>query len=148
MPSTKVGTYAIHAYEVSNNMYARLNSNKAVLGAADVWYGPQALIPRYPAIIVEPQPKRRSYVGTHRFKLIFTVGIFVYHGKVQGSELNRQENEQAASVVEDFIHQDLTLGGLVVAGYVTLVEPGIVFRGEVMVTSTRLTWQGESREGF
>jgi hypothetical protein len=145
---TRIGGLAITGFEVADAVYQKLNDAKDELELEDVWYGPQELIPRYPCVVVEPRPKRRQLNGTHRWDLSFIVVISLYHGKVQTVDLTRLENEEHAVMIEEFIHQDLSLGGKVLLGYVTLSEPGITRRSDTMVVATRMTWEGDSREGF
>ena len=148
---TAIGTLARSTFEVSDALYQMLSEAKEELQVEDVWYSPQNLIPRYPCIIIEPRPRRRRFTATHRWELTFEVSILLYHGKVNSSEVNHRENELQAGLVENFLHADqsrLTLNGLVIFGFVINAEPGLVNRGDVMVTATRLTWQGESREEF
>jgi len=148
---SQIGTLARSTFEVCDALYQMLSEAKEELGLEDVWYSPQALIPRYPCIILEPRPRRRRFNATHRWELTFEVSILLYHGKVDSSEVNHRANELQAGLVENFLHADpnrLTLNGLVVMGFVVNAEPGLVNRGDVMITATRLTWQGESREEF
>lgn len=145
---TRIGTLATTGFEVAEELYTKLNDAKEELTLEDVWYGPQNLIPRYPCIIVEPRPKRRRLNATHRWDLTFSVVIILYHGKVQEVDITRRENEELAVLIEEFVHSDLSLNGKVLMGYITSSEPGVVVRGEAMVTATRMTWEGDSREGF
>lgn len=146
--TTQLGQLARYTYEVTDKLYNLLNDNKEELQLESVWYGPQRLIPTYPCIVLEPRPKRRRFNGTRRWDLEFNVAILLYHSKVQDSETLHRENEEQAILVESFLHQHMDLDGLVIFGYVITVEPGLVTRGDVMITSTRLTWQGTSREEF
>lgn len=143
-----IGTLATKSFEITDKWYQLFTDHKEELAVEDVYYGPQGLIPRYPCVIVEPRPKTRRFNGTRRWDIQFNVVILLYHGKVVDSETLHRENEEAAGVVENFMHQYLNLDGLVLFGYVTAMEPGVVSRGDVMVSATRLTWQGDSREEF
>jgi hypothetical protein len=53
-----------------------------------------------------------------------------------------------SELVEAKLHEDLTLGGLVIFGYVSGIDPGVRLRESEMIRATRLTWDGLSREGF
>lgn len=145
---TAVGTLVSSEFDVADKMYQMALDAKEELLLEDVWYGPQVLIPRYPCLIVEPRPKKRTLSGTHRWEVTFMINLLLYHGKVQTVDVTRRDNQEAAVLIENFYHADPTLGGIVIFGFINQLEPGIVSRGDVMVTATRLTWQGTSREGF
>jgi hypothetical protein len=121
--------------------------NKASLGIADVFYGDQALIPRTPAVTVESGPKSRLLTNTG-FMTTNTIQIYfmVYFGKVQDVQQNKRAADQLSEAIEDLVHLDKQLGGLVVTGYIVEVDPGMAERGkDVLLKANRLTWQGTSK---
>lgn len=127
-------------------------ATKAALGVKEVYYGAQELIPDYPAVEVESFPKERT-LSTERatlrqFHITIRVGIMVLFGKVQSSEINKKEAESLIERIENKLHEDFTLGGLVIAGFVTRVEPGVIPRQGVMLRASRLVWEARSREVF
>lgn len=120
-----------------------LNLNKVTLGLTDVWYGDQEMIPRTPAAAVESGQKTRELSGapdvtTNRF----TVFILVYMAKIQDVQTTRKAADQLAESIEALVHQDNTLGGLVIFGMCTSVEPGYAIRGGTLMRAARITWEG------
>jgi len=113
-----------------------------------VYYGYQQLIPTFPALSVESGRKARVGNGTHRFEIRFSVLMMLEHGQIQSTEVNKKESEELSELVEQKIHEDFTLGGLVLFGYITNIDPGVRLRESEMIRATRLTWEGLSREGF
>jgi hypothetical protein len=74
--------------------------------------------------------------------------MMLEHGKIQSTEINKKESEELSELVEAKLHEDLTLGGLVIFGYISSIDPGVRLRESEMIRATRLTWDGLSREGF
>lgn len=115
----------------------------------DVYYGEQRLIPRFPAIVVEALPKDRGYANTRQYSITFGVSFLILWGSVDGTaEINRKEVDQKAEALEDILHTDKSLGGLLIrdTGRVTRIEPRVNLRGAPKIRASRLTWMGESRE--
>lgn len=133
---------------VSQYIYDILNTGtaKAQLGLAGVWDGEQNLIPQIPAVCVVVGNYTREYAGIpFRTDNTFTVFLIVYHAKIQDVQLNQRECNQRAEAIMDFLHQDLTMGGNVIDGYVTALEPGYLQAGKSMTYVTRLTWVGRTK---
>lgn len=148
---TQLGELAVSDYAITQKIYDILEAHKEPLGLEDVWYGPQTLMPNFPCVTVERRPKARAFNGTRRWDLTFSVGITLFHGRVQEAQLTRQENEGHAYQLEKFMMKDdamLTLDGMVIFGFITSVEPGLLAQREVMYAATRLIWTGSSREVF
>jgi hypothetical protein len=74
--------------------------------------------------------------------------MMLEHGQIQSTEINKRESEELSELVEQKLHEDFTLGGLVLFGFVSGIDPGVRFRESEMIRATRLTWEGLSREGF
>lgn len=148
MPYTKsipVVVQAIHDLLVANAVPA------IVSRAQDIYYGEQRLIPQFPAIVVEALPKDRDYANTRQYGITFRVSILVLWGSVDSTaEVNRKEVDQKAEAIEDVLHSDKDLGGLLVrnTGHVVRIEPRVALRGAPKMRASRLTWMGESREVF
>jgi hypothetical protein len=115
---------------------------------AAVYYGGQDLIPEYPSIAVESGTKLRTFAGTHMWNVELRATIYVYHGKVQESTITNEEVDVLSEQVEDLLHGNLTMDGLVIFGFVRRVDPGVALRSDVMLRTTRMIWQADSRERF
>jgi hypothetical protein len=115
-------------------------------GDVPVFYGDQQLIPVTPTICVESGPRQRILNNTGlATEIDFTTFFLVYHGKLQDSQLNKLECDQYAEQVEVILHSDMQMGGLVIFGLVTVIDPGIAMRSGTMMRATRITWNGRSR---
>lgn len=123
-----------------------INTNKVALGVQDVWYGDQELIPRSPAVAVEPGTKTRTLTGMPRMATNnFTVFILVYVAKLQDIQLTRKTSNQLAEAIEDLIHGDSNLGGLVVHGFCTSQESGYAVRGSLLMRAVRISYEAMSK---
>jgi len=136
---------------VVDAMVALFEENIEVLGIKRVYWGDQEKIPEYPAICVAPFPKDRALSGegaTHRFAITHRIGIHVYHGQVQSSELNHRIATSLAEDVEQLLHKNTDMADMVIFGYVTRMQPGFSMKEQTMVKVTRLLWEARSRETF
>jgi len=105
-------------------------------------------VPEFPAVMLESGLKSRSIAGTHRFDVTLTVTMLLIHGKLQSSTITKEETERLAESIEDVLHEDHTLNGRVVFGYVTSILPGTTRITDVMYRATRIVWEALSKEGF
>jgi hypothetical protein len=116
------------------------------LGLQDVWYGDQEMVPRTPAVAVEPGSKARVIAGTSRStENRLTVYLMVYVAKIQDVQATRKTTDQIAEAIEVHLHNDPTLGGLVIFSMVSSVESGYAIRGGTLMRSARMTWEGLSK---
>ena len=74
--------------------------------------------------------------------------LYLHHGRVQSSEVSRKETDSLAEQLEDLLHAKLTMDENVIFGFVTLVDSGVSTRGDVMLRTTRMTWEATSKERF
>ncbi len=119
----------------------------ASLNLKEVYYGDQTGIPRTPAATVELGGTDRSYNQTGLFtNLDVTLSIVVYHGLLADVQKIKKELDQFVQAVEDKLHKDNTLGGLVISGLVTSVEPGVAVVGQTQFYAHRLTWEAVIKE--
>jgi hypothetical protein len=144
----QIGTLEWRAPVITQRIVDILTESTDELALKGVFYGYQQLIPEFPAISVESGRKSRGGNSTHRFEVTFSVLMMLEHGKIQSTEINKRESEELSELVEAKLHEDLTLGGLVIFGYISSIDPGVRFRESEMIRATRLTWDGISREGF
>jgi hypothetical protein len=112
-----------------------------------LFYGDQQLIPTTPTICVEPGPLNSILDGAP-FVLLntFTIYIMVYHSKVQDTQVTRKECDQYAYAIRKTLLEDKPLGGLVIYGFVTDIEPGYANRNGQLLRTSRITWQGQSKK--
>lgn len=116
------------------------------LGFKDVWIGDETLIPRTPAASVLGGPKTRELVETGFTTMnVFAATIVIYHAKLGSQNTNRLDCTGLAESLEEFLHTDKQLGGLVFNSYCTSIEPGFSELGQAIMVSTRVTWQGRSK---
>jgi hypothetical protein len=118
------------------------------LGFEDVFYGDQDLIPRTPAAAVESAGLARELQGIATGGMTrneLSVYIFVYHCPIQSAQKTRKECDQFAEQVQRLLHNDVTLGGLVIHGFCNNSEPGVAVRGGAAMRAHRITWMGISK---
>lgn len=123
-----------------------LETNKAVLGLQDVWYGDQSRIPRTPTACIDPGEKRRTLNGAPRRTLLdLTVYILIYHNPIKNIEVINRDSDGLAESVEAKIHENAQMGGLVIDSMVTAVEYGYQSRRNTLYRVSRLTVEGRSQ---
>lgn len=125
-----------------------LDSRKIALGLADVFYGDQALIPRTPTVCVDAGSMDRDLNGVSAkgtTENTFRIYHLIYVGKVQDAQLNLKQSQQLAEAIMDVLHEDITMGGLVLHGYVRTIEPGYVRKRDGILKVERLSWQGMNK---
>lgn len=128
---------------VSQYIYDYLSDGRQMLGIEDVWDGDEQLIPRVPAVCVIMGNYGRLLSGApFRTDNTFDIFLMMYHGQIQDSQLNQRQCILRAEAVMDYLHLDKTMGGNVIHGYVTSIEPGAVRLGTSLMFVTRITWSG------
>lgn len=126
-------------------LVTKFKNNSVVLGLADdsVYYGDQTLIPRSPTLCVEPDNKEQELRGgSRRVNATVRHYILLYHSEVRSPQSNRLEADQLAEAVEDLIHADATLGGLLIHSYVTGIDSGYPTKQGVQWRGSRITFEG------
>ncbi len=123
-----------------------LEANADYLGLKGVWYGDQELLPDFPCAVVESFTKQRDYATIRQYDITFRVGILVYVGEIQSSQITKKQSEELAEAVEDLMHENRTLDGMVIHGYVSSMNPGVASRAGKMVRAVRLIFTAKSRE--
>ena len=130
---------------VADYINTLLNTNKVTLGLQDVFYGDQEKIPRTPAVAVETGVYTRELSGIGgkgRTDNKFTVYILVYNNRIRDEQLNRKDVLTLSEAIMDVLHSDVTMGGNVIHGHVTAIEPGYAIRQNVLMRMARITWEG------
>jgi hypothetical protein len=124
----------------------RLEAGKIELGLKKVWYADQQLIPEMPAAAVEVPEMTREMSGTGQATTnTYETSIFVYHSQLQDVNLTRKECAELGEAVMDYLHQDLSLNGLLVHSFVNRLEPGYAQRTQGLIQAVRLNWTGLTR---
>jgi hypothetical protein len=128
--------------------YVSLTSmvNGSVGTADDVYYGDQDKFPRTPSICVDPGQRPRTLEGaSYRSLNNFVLYIFVYHAKLQDNQLTRKEAQQVSEAIEDLLHADPQLGGLVIHSFCTNNESGYSYRNNTQYRTNRITFEPMSK---
>lgn len=114
--------------------------------AVDVLYGRQEQIPRSPTFVVTPGPKRRDLAGVSapggRTMNFLTVFIDVHTSKVGDEETERLAVDQLAEAAEVVLHSDVTMGGIIIHGFVNEWNPGETHNQGGEFRSVRMTYVG------
>lgn len=144
--------YTYRIDEMCEAIVGLLENRREDIGLAAVYYGDQELIPEFPAVAVEPAPKSRSIRSTHEYEIRLRVTVFIHHEKIQSSQLTRKQTDALAEDVEVALHEDRSFGGMLINSFVVSSDPGVSLRrtaGEqVMLRTTRLSWEGLSKQRF
>jgi hypothetical protein len=131
---------------VADFLEALLETNKGALGLQDVFYGDQNRIPRTPTACVDPGEKRRQLNGApRRTQLDIVIYILVYHNAVTNVEVLAKTNDKLSEDIENVIHLDAQMGGLLIDSMVTNIEFGYASRGKTLYRVSRLTVEGRSQ---
>jgi hypothetical protein len=134
---------------IATYIYDMLEANTSALVIQDVWYGDQELLPRTPAVCVNPGTKKRQFQGaTFRTLNDIETYVLVYFGKIQDVQANLHGATQLADSIETLVHSDLTLGGNVIAVLCTQNEPGMINKAGVWMMGARLTFQSMTKTTF
>ena len=119
----------------------------STLGLKEVYYGDQGGIPLTPSATVELGNKTRAYnaIGIQT-NVVPEIHIVIYHGLVADVQKIKKDLDQFVQLVENKLHVDNTLGGLVISGIVTSVEPGVAVVGKTQFYAHRMTWEAIIKE--
>jgi len=112
----------------------------------EVWYSIDSGVPETPAVLIEPQNSPRELQETG-FTTInrFTVHFTVLHSRLSSETETSKECLDLAEQLEDVLHSDRRLGGIIVHSYVTSIELGVATRQRTTLRAARLVWQGWSK---
>lgn len=133
--------------DFADYLFTTLNSNKEELGVVDVFYGDQDRIPRTPTICVEPDEVNRVLNGVpRRVSVNLRAFLICYHSEVRSPQSNRRDADLLAEAVEETLHQDATLGGLVIHSFATSVQSGYATKNNAVFRASRITFEGTSQQ--
>jgi len=130
-------------------IFNKLDLNKGTLGIREVYYGNQNKIPYSPSAVVLCGMKRRILAGVSapggRVENELTVYIDLHSAKINEESVERLIIDQLAETVEKKLHEDVTMGGVIIHGFVTDWSPGESFIGGSYFRSLRMTFTGKSK---
>lgn len=108
---------------------ALVNANKEELGIENVYYGDHNNIPDSVSVVVQPIPKTRELAGVGgpggRSMNTMRFYVWVHNSKLGSEEEERLRVDQIAEEVEALLHNDVTLDGIIIHGFVEEMDPGI-----------------------
>lgn len=138
--------------EITQAVIDFITDNKITLGIADVFYGDQMLLPRTPAVCVEPESKEFGEPGPSRkVTLDFSVFILVYHSEVRSPQSNAKDALALAESIANLLHTNPKLkrtdnSDRVIHCMVKQVGNGYSSKDNTIVRSSRLTFSALSQE--
>lgn len=127
-----------------------IDTNKVTLGVKQVLYGNQNDIPFSPTVVVTPGIKRRELRGVSapggRTFNVMNVFVTIMTSKVGDENTERLKTDQLAEAVEKLLHQDTTMGGLLIHGFVQEWTPTEAFfqQTQGQFRTVRMTFVGTS----
>lgn len=126
-----------------------IDTNKVVLNVDNVLYGDHDKIPSGITVVVYCADKERALDGVAmpggRTMNEMRVMVVVYNNKVQDEATGRLEVDQISEEVENLLHQDTTMGGLIIHGFITRWDPGYKIRQGSMFRATQMTFVGRTK---
>lgn len=127
-----------------------ITTNMVALQLNDVLYGNHNNIPSASAAVVTSGGKLRSVVGVQapggRSENQLVVQIALHWSKVGDEATERQAADDRATALEQLLHEDTTMGGLVIHGFVEDVNRGeSQMANNSMFRSVVMTWRGKTR---
>lgn len=136
--------------EVADFITNKIDTNKDTLGVRQVLMGKHNMVPLSPTVRVVPAPRRRNLVGVSapggRVENLFTTYVDVMiSDALVGEAEGMRAVELLANQVEILIHNDVTLGGLIIHGFFVEADPGEEFIQNSKYRVVRLTHTGVSR---
>lgn len=113
---------------VAEAIFTLIDDNKIDLQLDDVLYGNHDMIPRASAAIVKALGHNRSLAGVSapggRTQNTLIVMIDMLWSKVGDEATERRNCDARGKLLENLIHTDTTLGGIVIHGFVVNVDRG------------------------
>lgn len=143
MPHTDQSTVLAEA------IVAKIKANQESLGLDIVLYGEQNNVPGGLAVVVYCGTKRRPIAGVAgpggRTDNYMEIMIDIHNSVYSSEEDGRLLVDRLAERVETLLHQDTTMGGIIIHGWVQEWRPGITFKENSMYRSVQLFYVGRSK---
>jgi len=140
-------TQGTYLFDIASALYDKMVQGAEGFGLAKVFYGDQELIPDYPTVAIEPVFTQRELTGAGGRGFtdnIFEIYVFIYFGQIGDVQKSRQDTDALSKDIQQYLNQDVTLGGVVIDGSVTVEESGQMRKG-AQLQVTRLTWRGMTK---
>jgi hypothetical protein len=139
--------------QVFDHIVDILDDNRATLGIKYIAENDEALIPEYPAILVQTDRTQREHHATGQFMVRHHLDIWIFHAQLSVSAATRSRRDiELATAVRKLLHANRTLDGHIIFGFVDGEFPGVSGRvvgtERIGIMTTRLTWAGELRAPF
>lgn len=134
---------------VAQYILSLITTNKSSLGLDNVLYGDQNEIPPGKTAVVATGRKDRVLQrvafpgGGTRNRMI--VMITVYNNTTGDEATKSLQTDQVAEAVEHLLHQNTTMGGNIIHGFVETWDPGYNFRRGSMFRATQLTFVADTK---
>lgn len=127
-----------------------LKNNMISLELDAVLYGFQTMIPVANAAVVMARGKRRTLVGVQgpggRTDNGLMIGIDVHRSKIGDEETERIKLDDIADAIEDLVHNDTTVQGLIIHGFFESVDRGDTgFMNGSMFRTVVMSFTGRTR---
>lgn len=126
--------------------------NKESLGLEDtdfIGYGDHNSVTGAKAVTVMSGTKRRSLAGVAgpggRSKNELEVIIQIFYAKLENEEAARLAVDQLSEQTESLLHQDTTMGGIIIHGFVQNWIPGVIYRESSMYRVVQLIYVGQTK---
>ncbi len=134
---------------LSQYILSKINTAKASLGVDTVLYGDHDKIPPGITVTVYCADKERNLDGVAmpgaRTMNIMRVMVTVYNNKTQDEATGRLEVDQKSEAIEHLLHQDTTMGGLIIHGFVARWDPGYRFKSGSLFRAVQMTFAGRTK---
>lgn len=113
---------------VAQAIFNIIVANQATLLLDDVLYGNHTVIPHASAAVVTALGKQRDLVGVvapgGRTDNTLSIEITLHWSKVGDEATERKNADDRGTALETLIHQDTTVGGIIIHGYIKQVNRG------------------------
>ena len=126
-----------------------LIEHKGELGLDEIYYGDHNNIPVAKAIAVTPGTKRRELAGVAgpggRGMNEMQIVLFLYYSVVEDEATAREAVDTLAEDIEDILHEDTTLDGIIIHGFVNEWIPGVVHKATSMFRVVQMNYAARSK---
>lgn len=127
-----------------------LNANKAALLLEDVLYGDHTMIPRNSAAVITASGHRRTLAGVSapggRTQNSMVVEISLHWSKVGDEATERKAADARGTALERKLHEDVTLGGIIIHGFVTQVDRGnTIMANNSMFRTVHMIYEAQTK---
>lgn len=142
--------YLSSIYEATDMLVELLKTKAGEIGIAFVGSYDEKRLPQYPAVVVSPGPRAKSFAGVGKFDVDLVVDIWVYHGDMTVPHAVRNREDLIfVDKLEAVLEADYTFDNRIVFGFVIDQQPGVFQSGSTknttIIAGTRMRWVAQSR---